>query len=155
MIDASEARISTNFSGPLTIADVEGPILKHVTMTEASTMFDLVEENREFLAKTEHSFADFTLADAKRARNLVAQLAQVGSMFEYWILDNGKPAGDIQLLVPSNGPKPEMGYWISEHAQGKGLATRAARTMLEFGFTLPYVDEVTMWIRPENTASQL
>jgi RimJ/RimL family protein N-acetyltransferase len=154
MIVASEARIMGNLSGPRSIADETGPILEHVAMTEGPTMYDIVDGNREYLAQTEQTLEHFTLDDAKRARALVAQLAQIGSMFDYWIMDNGVRVGDIELIVLPGDKKPELGYWLIEEAQGKGLATRAARALLEYSFTLPYVSEATMWIRPENTASQ-
>lgn len=153
MIVASETRAMGGLSGPKVISDEFGPVLEHTKLGDGLAMYDLINENREYLAKADPNLSYFTLADATRARALVAQKAQAGSMFDYWILDEGKRVGDIELAVES-GQKPEIGYWLIEEAQGKGLATRAARSLLEYGFRLPHVSEVTLWIRPENTASQ-
>jgi RimJ/RimL family protein N-acetyltransferase len=47
----------------------------------------------------------------------------------------------------------EIGYWLFEHARGRGIATRAARFMAEYGFSLG-ADRIEARVFVGNTASE-
>jgi RimJ/RimL family protein N-acetyltransferase len=46
----------------------------------------------------------------------------------------------------------EIGYWLFEHARGRGVATRAARFLAEYGFSLG-ADRIEARVFVGNTAS--
>jgi RimJ/RimL family protein N-acetyltransferase len=47
----------------------------------------------------------------------------------------------------------EIGYWLFEHARGRGVATRAARFMAEYGFSLG-AERIEARVFVGNTASE-
>jgi RimJ/RimL family protein N-acetyltransferase len=47
----------------------------------------------------------------------------------------------------------EIGYWLFEHARGRGVATRAARFAADYGFSLG-ADRIEARVFVENTASE-
>ena len=46
------------------------------------------------------------------------------------------------------------GYAIRPSARGRGLAAHALRALTEFGFTLPLLHRVELYIEPDNRASR-
>ena len=47
----------------------------------------------------------------------------------------------------------ELGYWVAPAARGKGLATRGARLVCDFGFAIG-LRRISALVLPENEASR-
>jgi len=47
-----------------------------------------------------------------------------------------------------------MGYWLTERARGRGIATDAVRLLAGWAFGVLRLDRLELMIHPENTASQ-
>lgn len=60
---------------------------------------------------------------------------------------------DFHAINPANS-SAEIGYWLTEDAQGKGIMTRAVQGMIELGFDYFDFNRLTLVIQVENKASQ-
>ena len=65
------------------------------------------------------------------------------------------PLGTVGLgrLLDSAGGA-ELGYWLMPEARGRGLAARAARLLVDWGFAELRLRRLELATRPENRASQ-
>lgn len=48
----------------------------------------------------------------------------------------------------------ELGYWLLEHARGRGLAARAVRLLCHYGFAALRLERIELFTELENDASQ-
>lgn len=58
-------------------------------------------------------------------------------------------------LHDRNGPADvEIGYWVDEARQGRGIATRASRALVEHAFAHPEVDRIIIGHHRDNARSR-
>ena len=64
--------------------------------------------------------------------------------------------GDCGLTLQrvDNTDELEIGYHITQHRWGEGLATEAARACRDYAFDVLKVDRVISWMKPDNIASR-
>ncbi|MCA9278670.1 MAG: GNAT family N-acetyltransferase [Phycisphaeraceae bacterium] len=67
--------------------------------------------------------------------------------------DTNEPIGFIGLVHPHGQALPELKYALRAAHWGKGLATEAARGMLEYGHRTLGLPEIIATIAPENAQS--
>ncbi|PTX54423.1 RimJ/RimL family protein N-acetyltransferase [Litoreibacter ponti] len=95
--------------------------------------------------------------DAKQSWTLFAgDLGHWGLMgFGWFILDDGTGAvGACGLHHPPHQADPEIGWNTFPTAQGKGYATEAARTVLDWGWTTLKPARIVSYIDRGNMASK-
>ncbi|MEU6165264.1 GNAT family N-acetyltransferase [Streptomyces tanashiensis] len=134
--------------GGLTLRAFEGE-------ADLPEFFRVVDESVEHLRPwmpwvAEHSresTADF-LADR-------AELWARGEQYSYAIVLDGAVVGSCGLHRLDDTPDDtvEIGYWLHPAATGRGLATRAARALVEQAFRLPGVTGVEIVHDAANHAS--
>jgi [ribosomal protein S5]-alanine N-acetyltransferase len=136
----------------------------HVTVTriisaaDATELADVVVENREFMRpfeppRTQSFFtAEGQLAAIEDAMDRHAQ----GATLPHVITDSGRIAGRITLNGIVRGPflSCSVGYWVSQDANGRGLATAALREILGIAFGRLGLHRVQAETLLGNTASQ-
>lgn len=72
------------------------------------------------------------------------------------ILENGQVVGRIGVYKIDNFNKiGEIGYWVGEGHQGKGIATRACRGIINFCFSELELNRIEIICGKENYKSQL
>ena len=94
-------------------------------------------------------------------------LAWMGRVFEGYknyghsfygveLIETGQVIGQIGLLpqIVEGNYRTELGYLLKSEYFGKGFATEAGRTCLEYGFRKLGADVIISLIRPENTPSR-
>lgn len=102
----------------------------------AVDLFTLVERDREYLHQWQnwpdhlHTLEDMIVlienAQHKRAANTGLDLVMVV---------DGQPAGKISLVfIDWITRHSEIGYWLGESFQGRGIVTRACRALLDYAF---------------------
>lgn len=85
----------------------------------------------------------YALADAEA---FLARAADIDSTREVnWVVDAGEGALGVLGLFTDRSTDPELGYWLGRPAWGRGYATEAAETALD------WCDQV--WRRPRVVAS--
>ncbi|MDU0312957.1 GNAT family protein [Phycicoccus sp. M110.8] len=131
------------------VATVDGPgahpgaaagrVTRLVRESDAERLAELLVANREFLAPTAPDRpASYATVEGQRA--LVAtRLAEYreGTRLPLVVLDDGgEVVGQITLNEIVRGPSQSanVGYWLSEHVGGRGLATAALREVVQVAF---------------------
>ena len=110
--------------------------LQPVSSEHIEPLFLLVDQNRDYLArwlpfppliKSADDIAAFISKsiDGWSNKELIACL----------IIYRQKPVGIISFnKIQEALKKAEIGYWLSEPLQGRGIVTRACKRMIQFGF---------------------
>jgi ribosomal-protein-alanine N-acetyltransferase len=134
-------------------------VLRQLEGTDAEALADLVQRNRAFLEPWEPVRPDsyFTLAGQREAISYSLARQAEGSGFSQVILDEaGAVAGRINLNNVVRGPfqSASVGYWLSEDAGGRGLATRAVIELVDLAFGRLGLHRVEAGTIPENHRSQ-
>jgi ribosomal-protein-serine acetyltransferase len=102
---------------------------------QADELFRLVEQNRDHL-RPWMPWVDATRSpDDIRAylRGTLQSLAD-GKVYGFVILDRGEMVGSTDLRVTVEAKEGEVGYWIAESAQGRGIVTRTTQALVRFAF---------------------
>ncbi|MEA5119106.1 MAG: GNAT family protein [Propionicimonas sp.] len=134
-------------------------VLRQLEPSDAAALTDLICRNRAFLAPWEPAHADsyFTLEGQQEAVELSLAKQAEGSGFSQVILDEtGAVAGRINLnnIVRGAFQSASVGYWLSEDAGGRGLATRAVNELAELAFGPLELHRLEAGTVPENHRSQ-
>ncbi|WP_010525293.1 GNAT family N-acetyltransferase [Nesterenkonia sp. F] len=122
---------------------------------EATT---LLQQNRDFLAPWEPIRDDDYFRAEKQlelARRSLDEYAQ-GRTYPAVILDGGAIVGRLTLSGITRGAfqSAAMGYWVSERANGRGIATRAVSEAVGVAFDELGLHRIQAETLFSNTASQ-
>ncbi|MEA2254476.1 MAG: hypothetical protein QOG35_521 [Solirubrobacteraceae bacterium] len=82
---------------------------------------------------------------------------RAGRSLELAILDasSAAPLGAVALSsMDLRHRRSGMGYWLAEHARGRGIATEAVRLLAGWALGVLRLDRLELMIHPENIASQ-
>ncbi|MCX7602583.1 MAG: GNAT family N-acetyltransferase [Bryobacteraceae bacterium] len=127
---------SANAEPPARIAMGEGIELRRLEPADADAIFAVVAANREHLdpwlpwVEGTHEAADtrafLEQVEENRARGRTAA---------YGIWQGGELAGLIGLHdIDASNASAQIGYWLAERWQGRGLMTRAVQALVELAF---------------------
>lgn len=125
-----------------------------VPFRDAETVTGLYQANREFLRAHESARdEDFFTFELQRAR--LEQRARSG-VRQFLIYDGEEPAGLISLFnfLPHGPESCQVGYWVAEERQGKGLATAAVGAAVDYAFLDLALHRVEAATLLGNAASQ-
>lgn len=133
--------------------------IRLTTLEDAPAIAALLTANRDFLAPWEpwRDESWFT-ADGQRAA-IAAVLAnhEAGTSVPYVVLDEtGAVVGRMTLSGVVRGAlqSAALGYWVAEHANGRGLATAAVRDIVRIAFADLGLHRVQADTLLHNVASQ-
>ena len=133
--------------------------IRLASLDDAPVIASLLTANRDFLAPWEplRDESWFT-ADGQRAA-IAAVLAnhEAGTSAPYVVLDDsGAVVGRMTLSGVVRGAlqSASLGYWVSEHANGRGLATAAVRDVVRIAFDDLGLHRVQADTLLHNVASQ-
>jgi RimJ/RimL family protein N-acetyltransferase len=85
-----------------------------------------------------------------------ARYAADGHRYGFWAVEEkvtGRVVGSVILKPLPGWPEIEVGWHFARHAWGKGYATEAARSVLEYGFTELGLKRIVAVVFPENDRS--
>lgn len=101
----------------------------------AEELFRFTDENREHLRRwLTWVDASTSVDDTRRyIRDMLHRLAE-GKEYGFGIVRRGELVGSIGLRVIPEIAEAEIGYCLSEAAQGHGIVTRASEALLRFAF---------------------
>jgi [ribosomal protein S5]-alanine N-acetyltransferase len=144
--------VSTWQTGPMTATRL-------VTLADVPGLAGLYRENREFLAPWEPRRGEEFYTEAGQRAMIERQLAkyQRGEVVPRVILDDaGAVAGRVNLndIVRGAFESCTLGYWVSESANGHGLATRAVAEIAELAFGPVGLHRIQAGTLPHNIGSQ-
>ncbi|WP_098455883.1 GNAT family N-acetyltransferase [Sanguibacter antarcticus] len=129
------------------------------TLDDAATFADLMVRNREFLAPWEPARPDtyFTEQGQRAVVEAVLEQHAQGTCMPLTILDGaGEVVGRITLsgIVRGAFQSCSVGYWVSAHANGHGLATAAVGDAVRVAFDVLGLHRVQGETLLHNAASQ-
>jgi ribosomal-protein-serine acetyltransferase len=121
----------------------------------ALELFQLVEENRAHL-RPWLGWVDATRSPEDTRRFIREMLLRLADEKEYGfdILYQGELVGAIGLSVEGDAKETEVGYWLSEKAQGRGIVSRATRALVRFSFTDLGLNRVVIKCAKDNARSR-
>jgi [ribosomal protein S5]-alanine N-acetyltransferase len=106
-------------------------VIRPLTEDDAAELTALLVENREFLAPFEPPRNDrFYTVEGQRER------LEHEDKHGFAILDGERIAGTVALSNVVRGPlqSANLGYWVAERANGRGLATKAVGELIPIAF---------------------
>ncbi|MBM7860390.1 GNAT family N-acetyltransferase [Lentzea nigeriaca] len=133
----------------------DGAELRPLEPWQAEEFFAHMERGREFIGQ-HIGFAD-AAKDLDSARNLLQRYADkaatdTGRIYGIW-LDDKLVGGVIfrEMDVPQG--RAEVGCWLEPSATGKGLVTRAAKTLIDWAIRERGMDRVEWRVSSKNAPS--
>lgn len=130
--------------------------LRLLTHQDAESVFLLIEQNRTYLRQW-MSWVDSN-TDIEHTRSFIhdglQQLAN-NAGFHAGIWFQGALVGLVGML-PINWPnhRVEIGYWLAEDFQGKGIMTRACTALVSYIFTELKLHRIEIHALAGNTRSR-
>jgi ribosomal-protein-serine acetyltransferase len=130
--------------------------LRSLTFADADQFFRLAFENRKYLGEWMFWLDDnYSLLDAQRHIKLALQRAEAKNGFEAGIWLDGNLAGCIRFnYIDWEHKNTELGYWLGASFQGRGLAIRACRIMINHAFSELGLHRVEIRCIRENSRSR-
>jgi len=130
--------------------------LEKLGKSHAETIFKIIERDRPYLRKW-LPFVDQT-RQVKDTMQFIESLCSPvnrdkNSIFLIWY--RGEPAGlagfkEIDVI----NRKTEIGYWLAEHLQGKGIVTRTVTKLFDFGFRNMKMNRIQIKVAVGNEKSK-
>jgi ribosomal-protein-serine acetyltransferase len=127
-----------------------------INESHIQAIFEMVDNNRSHL-RTWLGFVDRmqTSEFAKNFVNGTMQRNSEGQEYAFVILENEVIVGRIGIYkIDGQNKIGEIGYWIIENAQGKGIITKACKTLLDFCLTELQLNRIEIKCGTGNTKSQ-
>lgn len=132
-------------------------VLRGLNTADSEELFKLVDANRVYLAQylpwaNSTKSVDDSIAFIQKTK----QERLNGSGYGFGLILNGEIAGHVGLMdIQSEKSElgPEIGYWITEAESGKGLTTKAAEALTDFGLNELKLDSIIIRAKEDNVAS--
>jgi len=132
-------------------------ILEKLEQFHAEDLYELIDKNRDYISiylpwMTEsYCFEDTAKFITMKEENFEDQEG-----FAYVIIDKDTDAilGSIGASIKGRG-LAEVGYWLSEDCQGKGVMTQALDLIIEFAFEDTSIIRIDLYTLPDNEKSMM
>lgn len=138
-----------------TLPIAEGLPLRLVEPRHAEALYAVIDADRAHIGRWLPWVEKLRGVDDERAwlERVCAEFA-AGRMVSCSILEHGKIVGGIgTLAINAVEQSTEVGYWLIESAQGRGIATRACRAFISHLFEEMKLHRVTIRAAPQNVRS--
>jgi len=129
--------------------------LRPLELRHCGEIFQLIDRNRKFL-RTRLPWVDEvkTLEDIKEFRQkMLRQSANDGTIIAgVWY--EGVFAGIVEFSRAAGTKCWELGYWLGEEYQGKGLVTMSCRSFIDNAFNNQEANRIEIRVEPDNIRSR-
>ncbi|MBI4336981.1 MAG: GNAT family N-acetyltransferase [Chloroflexi bacterium] len=130
--------------------------LRWPTMHDAEGLFALIETNRDYLGRwLPWVEGTRSVEDERRWVESCLRLKAEGNGTPPLIIYREQVVGTISTAgsMDTLNKTCEVGYWVAEIYQGRGIVTRACRALVEYLFGSLDVNRVVIRVQPENRRS--
>ncbi|RGE18987.1 GNAT family N-acetyltransferase [Leucobacter sp. wl10] len=134
--------------------------LRAVQRGDAEPLRRLLQRNRGWLQRWEatHPSGQGVVPGSVSMRptvRLLRRQLRAGSGVPFAVLYDGEVVGQLSVSELSGGAlqSAQIGYWVSEHVAGRGIAPTAVALAIDYLFDELRLHRVEICIRPENAAS--
>jgi ribosomal-protein-serine acetyltransferase len=129
--------------------------LRQLKLTDAKDIFETIDSQRTYLGKW-LPFVETTkdLTDSEMYVNSVINADIERFEYVFTIRYNGQFAGIVGFKdTDKANKKTEIGYWLSEKFQKKGIMTNSVDTLCNFAFKILNINRVQIKCAVENLPS--
>jgi ribosomal-protein-serine acetyltransferase len=128
--------------------------LRQLDVNDADALFQITDGNRDYLSKWLPWVENTTSAtDSKLFIETMLLRRLNGEEYGYGIEYDGALVGHISLMHVKDSQDPEIGYWVSSAASGRGVTTKAAARMSQFGCETLGLKKIIIRAKPDNIGS--
>lgn len=130
--------------------------LKQLQLEDSKHLFAVTNANRDYLAKWLAWVKDTrSVQDTEKfIRNTIFRYENKGELVCGIWFENSL-IGTIGLIdVDKKDRKTELGYWLAQEYQGKGIMTKAVKVFLQYAFEELKLHRVQILVAVENKKSQ-
>ena len=141
----------------MTTIRVDGEIvLRRPTLSNAEGVFALVDSNREHLGRWLPWVQTMrTVEDERRWLENRLQDSAESRDIQFLIMYQDTLVGVIGLHgLGSLNKACEIGYWLAENAQGRGIVTRACQELVNYAFTSRDMNSIQIRAHTDNARSR-
>ncbi len=130
-------------------------VLRKIRTKDAEEVFETICQNRQFLRQW-LPFVDQTQTKAD-TENYIRMLLEEkdqprNEVFTIWYFHEFAGLAGFKDIDPINH-KTEIGYWLAENMQGRGIMTRTVRKMTGYGFQAMNMNRIQIKVAIGNTRS--
>jgi ribosomal-protein-serine acetyltransferase len=140
---------------PIIISVDEKLELREITLSDATAIFKTIDRNRNYL-RTWLPFVDYTRSVADTESYILSVSASVNfSEMVFVVLYQLQHIGIIGFkgIDPIN-LKLEIGYWLAEAQQGKGIMIHCCQAMINYAFESLEMNRIQLKVATGNYKSQ-
>jgi ribosomal-protein-serine acetyltransferase len=122
----------------------------------AQPLYACVEANRAYL-RTWLPWVDnmHDIGFIERFIHTCQQRHAQGIDHPFVLMENGRLVGRIGIYkIDSNNRIGEIGYWVAEAAQGRGIVTQACQAMVRYGFETLQLNRIEIKCAVGNAKSR-
>jgi RimJ/RimL family protein N-acetyltransferase len=125
----------------------------------APAFWKLLDQNRTRLMPDfpDRTSAVVTLSDAQNRIRVFMSQHKAGDLYSFgiWSKESGECLGDITLRRLSRGkPYAEVGYYLSDQAEGRGYATEALQGIARYAFQDLRMESINLRCTVDNERSK-
>lgn len=130
--------------------------LRLLTMSDLQQFFDLAYRNRKYLAEWMFWIDDsYSLQKAREYLQAASERLAANNGFEVGIWFNQSLAGCARYnYIDWYHKNTELRYWLGESFQGRGLATKTCRALVDYAFDTLGLNRVEIRCMSENLSSR-
>lgn len=121
----------------------------------AQTLFQMVENQREYLGKW-LPWVEKTTCEKDSLDFLKSSISfnNGGQKLTTFIFHDKKLVGSVAFVkIDKVNRASEIGYWLSENMQGKGIMTQSCERLIKYGFEKMNLHRIEINVAPENSKS--
>ncbi|RNC86384.1 MAG: N-acetyltransferase [Winogradskyella sp.] len=130
--------------------------LREIQLSDASIIFNTIDNQRTYLGEWLPFVATTTgINDIEAFINSVLNPTQDKCDYTFTISYNTNFAGIISLKdTDMQNKKTEIGYWLSQDFQGKGIVSKSVETLCDFAFNEMHLNRIQIKCAVENVKSK-
>lgn len=130
----------------------EDIVLKPLSESDIPEMFNMLNDEREYMRRW-LPFVDTTNKEEDTADFVNYVVQTQDQHFTIWY--KGEFAGLVGFKGFDSGNKRiEIGYWMSQYVQGKGIMIRSVRKLIEFAFSELGMNRIQIKVAVNNDKSK-
>ena len=129
-------------------------LLRRPTLEDAEGLFALVDSNRQYLRRW-LPWVDFVASLEDERLWVQTHLAEDAPEYVLLMVYKGDVAGAVGIRGRgSRSRRGEIGYWIAENMQGRGIVTRSCRVIIDYMFERLNMNRVVIRASADNVRSR-